>query len=543
MRAPVELLLCLLAVLPACSDENTIVTFPLAGGPPAVPGSPAVTVVSPAQVDLSWTASSNATANTLYWIERDGTPVGFTSQLSFQDVGLAPNATYSYVLFAQEPSVGYSGPSSATLASTPGDALAPTQPAELIGLFEGLKNGLHEVRLEWTPSTDDGFVAGYKVLRDGTQIATTVASFYLDSNFLSNVQHCYEVIPFDTAGNQPPSGPRACIHTAWELDSITTSSALGRNAAIVVSTMNQIDVVHCDGGGIGAGSGLIVNSTWDGLGWANDLILVDRLFESSFDIAYDVNLDLHLAALRRGVNLGLVHAHRKDGVWSAELVDAQGVTGIEPRIAVGHDLRAHIAEINVFGAVRYGHGADDDWDVQTAAGPGSVEAAGALVLSPGGDAHFCFGIKGLGLLGHAWFDGEGWRYEVVADGVKSQVPPAAALDDDGTLHVVFESQQGRIRHAYGRPGQIFTLEGVSPLNVLARKPDLTRTPDGALHVVFLDEGGEAVRYANNSQGFWSNVIVDDAPSLGDRLSIDSGTDGTLAIAYRASGTLRVARHL
>ncbi len=61
------------------------------------------------------------------------------------------------------------------------------------------------VGLSWKPSTDNVGVAGYDVLRNGTQVGTTATTGFTDSTVAPGTSYQYTVEAFDAAGNN--SGP------------------------------------------------------------------------------------------------------------------------------------------------------------------------------------------------------------------------------------------------------------------------------------------------------------------------------------------------
>ena len=66
----------------------------------------------------------------------------------------------------------------------------------------------NQVSLSWNPSTDDVSVAGYNVLRNGTQIGSTPNTAYIDSTAAQSTTYSYSVSAFDPAGNvSSPSSP------------------------------------------------------------------------------------------------------------------------------------------------------------------------------------------------------------------------------------------------------------------------------------------------------------------------------------------------
>jgi chitodextrinase len=345
----------------APSNTATVTTPPAPDTTaPTAPGALTATPASPTQVDLSWTASSDAVGVTAYDVYRGGTKIGSTPSTSYSDTGAAPSTTYQYYVIggdaagnaspqsntatattpaapsgntltftptddsyaevgaatpfggsnrivtdnspvrhmylrfnvsgtggrqvlsaklrlhcvdpspkggdfrsagtnwsestmttAQEPALGGTTVASlgavaagswydidvtslvtgdgavgfgATSTSTDGayydskegaagmapqlvltlaggaDTSAPTAPTNLTGTATA-----GEVDLSWSASTDDVGVSGYRVLRDGTQIATTTGTTYSDTTVQSSTTYQYSVVAVDAANN--PSSP------------------------------------------------------------------------------------------------------------------------------------------------------------------------------------------------------------------------------------------------------------------------------------------------------------------------------------------------
>lgn len=509
----------------------------------SAPAAPLASATSPASVELSWDLIANPPPGLNFWIQRDGALIGFTQEYSFVDVGLTPGTSYDYALVLQDSSGLFAVPSPNTAVSTPMDLTPPIPPTNFTAIVTRFQSGQIGVVLEWSPATDDGFVADYLIRRDGTTIGSTNATVWVDATPLAGVQHCYEIIPVDTAGNQPPSGPSACVDTGWELLSTTVGSALGRGAAIAVGSADDIDIFHGDSPSLGLGSGLVMHSQWDGALWMSQPLSLPWLVESNFDVERDVLGDLHLVGLRRNPNLGLVYAHRKDGVWNPQLIDDQALSGLDAEVSVSSTGVVHVAHANLPGAVRYLVGENGNFEITPASAQQTVARGAAICLTDDLTPHVFFGFTLTSQLNHAWFDGNEWRLEVVAPGVNVDQPIAAVADPDGTLHVVWESVLGRVRHAEGVSGGTWSLESISPITSIAAKPDITRTPAGELHVGYFDPIRGAVIHATRVGGVWQTTIVDDDPDVSARLTIDAGDDGTVGMAYRAGGSLRLARQL
>ncbi len=109
------------------TDMNTPVAPP---GPdttaPTVPSNLSATPISAAQVNLSWTASTDNVAVTGYKIFRAAVQVATSTVTSFSDTGLSPNTTYTYSVSAFDGAGNVSAATSPVSVTTPfPDTTAP----------------------------------------------------------------------------------------------------------------------------------------------------------------------------------------------------------------------------------------------------------------------------------------------------------------------------------------------------------------------------------------------------------------------------------
>jgi chitodextrinase len=81
--------------------------------------------------------------------------------------------------------------------TAPVDTTAPSVPAGLTVA----NHTVSSIDLNWTASTDDVAVTGYKVYRDGTQVGTTPTASFSDSNLTAGTTYTYTVAAYDAAGN------------------------------------------------------------------------------------------------------------------------------------------------------------------------------------------------------------------------------------------------------------------------------------------------------------------------------------------------------
>jgi fibronectin type 3 domain-containing protein len=154
-------------------------------------------------INLSWTESTDNVGVVGYNVYRDGgpTPIATVSATNFSDTGLGIGSTHSYTVKAFDAANNVSAASNTATASTQGnDTTPPTDPTGLTATGSSTTT----IDLNWTASTDNFGVTGYKVFRDGglTEIATVTTTSFSDTGLAVNSTHSYQVSAFDGAGNQ-----------------------------------------------------------------------------------------------------------------------------------------------------------------------------------------------------------------------------------------------------------------------------------------------------------------------------------------------------
>ncbi|MEO5894995.1 MAG: LamG-like jellyroll fold domain-containing protein [Vicinamibacterales bacterium] len=99
-----------------------------------------------------------------------------------------------------------------------------------------------EIRVEWTASTDDTGVAGYRVRRSSLAAAVTSATTYTDAALTPSTPYSYTVSAFDAAGNE--SGESGAVSattvnpdtTAPSISAVAANGVTGSAATIIWAT-------------------------------------------------------------------------------------------------------------------------------------------------------------------------------------------------------------------------------------------------------------------------------------------------------------------
>ena len=88
------------------------------------------------------------------------------------------------------------------------DTIAPTTPSDLNGIATPFS-----VYLSWTASTDDVGVSAYRILRDGSPVATVTGLSYIDGGLTMGSTYSYRVIALDDGENSSPPGDPVTLTT------------------------------------------------------------------------------------------------------------------------------------------------------------------------------------------------------------------------------------------------------------------------------------------------------------------------------------------
>ena len=175
-------------ILDVYNDTGT----PLILSAPTIPSfSASPSLITQGQFStLSWSVSGNPTP-TIFIDNGVGTVAGTS-------VNVSPTQTTTYTLTAQNSQGSATANTSVTVTTPPSpDTQTPTVPTNLsvTTIFSS------QINLSWTASTDNIGVTGYKVYRNGLQIATIANTSYSDTGLSASTQYTYNVAAFDAAGN------------------------------------------------------------------------------------------------------------------------------------------------------------------------------------------------------------------------------------------------------------------------------------------------------------------------------------------------------
>ena len=170
---------------------------------PSIPLFLSVTGTTTTSITLRWNPATDSGGSGLagYRIYRNGGTVPYASVtgVTFTDSGLVTGTSYSYRVTAYDGAGNESSPARA-VTGTARDVQAPSVPQNL----HASNVTSNSLTLTWQASTDAGGsgLTGYRVFRDGVQVATMTTTSFADSGLTASRQYRYTVAAFDNAGNQ-----------------------------------------------------------------------------------------------------------------------------------------------------------------------------------------------------------------------------------------------------------------------------------------------------------------------------------------------------
>jgi fibronectin type 3 domain-containing protein len=227
----------------AVTEESADTTAPTA------PGSPNAVAASASQIDLSWTASTDAVGVTGYSVERcQGAGCSSFSEIAapaatgYGDTGLTDNTSYSYRVRARDAAGNWSLYSPTTSATTP-DGTPPTTPTSLAASTADSS----QINLSWVASTDNVAVTGYSVERcqgvgcvGFAPVAAPTGTSYSNTGLAANTSYSYRVRATDAVGNWSSYSSVATAVTAPPVDTTPPTSPSSLNA--VAASSSQISL-------------------------------------------------------------------------------------------------------------------------------------------------------------------------------------------------------------------------------------------------------------------------------------------------------------
>ena len=207
---------------------------------PSVPTGLTAAVVSTTAINLSWLASTDNVAVTIYKVFRGGTLLGTVPSPGAAVTGLVAGTMYTFTVSACDAAGNCSAQSAPASATTPsGDTQAPTVPTGLMATAVSTS----QIGLAWTASTDNVGVTGYKIFEGSTQLGTVASNSVTVNQLNAGTMYSFTVSACDAAGNCSAQSASA---------SATTNAAPPPATCSGAQPPNDQQVLACPAGQMGS---------------------------------------------------------------------------------------------------------------------------------------------------------------------------------------------------------------------------------------------------------------------------------------------------
>jgi hypothetical protein len=222
-------------------SNTACVTTPADNSAPTMPTGLTAIAISPAEVDLSWSLSSDNDRVAGYNVFRDGVLLTSLSSSAMVDNAAVPGATHCYTVSAYDASGNESAQSTESCSSLPADIEDPTVPTNVTAELT-TANGRPSVALAWTPSTDDGVISYYRVYRNSAYLADAEATTYDDSDLQADTSYCYAISAVDAAGKESLQSDPACAREGFQTQALGEFGV--RFTAIALDSSDTPQIVY-----------------------------------------------------------------------------------------------------------------------------------------------------------------------------------------------------------------------------------------------------------------------------------------------------------
>jgi len=190
------------------------------------------------EINVTWDAATDDVLNAgnlTYILRRNNNVIYTGPNTSFTDTNLTAYTTYTYTIEAQDHAGNLSGQSSPVLENT-FDITPPSVPTGLSATAVSDSR----VDLSWNQSTDPTpgrGLGGYKVYRDGVEIADVATESYIDNGVSGSTSYNYTVAAYDWHGTPAQRN----LSSQCSQVGVTTPSSVGWHAINGTNNWSIID--------------------------------------------------------------------------------------------------------------------------------------------------------------------------------------------------------------------------------------------------------------------------------------------------------------
>jgi Fibronectin type III domain len=360
------------------------------------------------------------------------------------------------------------------------DTTSPTVPT---GLLVTAANS-NSVFLEWTASTDNIAVTGYKIYRDGNYLKSSATTTAADTGLNASTQYCYTISAYDAAGNESAKNSPACAKT-WTISTIDSTGSVGVASSIARDSNDNLYISYYDGTNDAVKCISNVTGTWAVSTVDNNIGDVAGNISTAIAIDSADNVHISYGSYTRQK---LMYAIVSAGTWTTSVID----TGImrQTSMATDSNNKVHISYYDQStGAFKYATNASGTWVITTIDTAGTSAGSSSIAVDSINKIHISYvGSYSSG----PYYD---LMYATNASGLWAKSVIEVGTTDSAAVVA------------------------------------LVRDSNDKIHISYYDAINEDLKYATNASGAWITSTIDDTPYTGVVSSIAVDSNNNIHVAY------------
>jgi hypothetical protein len=447
-----------------------------------------------------------------------------TGELTVLFDHLMPNTEYCLRVSGHSHSFYYDQGSGEICVTTLPDTTQPEPP-------EGFRVDsipAQNISLTWTEASDDGWVAGYRVYRDGVNLQSVTGLAFNDSGLSADTLYCYEITAIDAAGNESSRSIKSCASTSMLSEIVDlgynpgsvgyvgiTSLALDTDYNPYISYFDYTNKnLYLAGKGV------------------HDLSisLVDSGVHGFASLAIDTSNKAHISYASDGV-YKLKYASNVTGSWASTIVDENWV-GLYSSLVIDQNGKAHISYYDYQnGNLKYATNMSDSWVVSTI-DTGYLGQSTSLALDSAGKVYISYYDVGNGDLKIVTNATGAWLINTLDSAGDVGQFTSLAIDSKDKVHISYYDATNRhLKYATNTSGSWVTgIVDMGGSSGTGWNTSLAIDNNDHIHISYSDWGHDKLNYANNVRGTWM------------KYSISPGVSGLSLIKLDSSGRAHISSH-
>lgn len=247
-----------------------------------------------------------------------------------------------------------------------------------------------------------------------------------------------------------------------------------------------------------------------------------------------------------GDNLYLATTTNQGVIWQIETVDANGIVGKYPSLALDHNNYPHISYYDgTFGKLKYARWNGVSWQIETVDTVGIIRPHTAIAIDSNDRPHISYHDSNNDSLKYAHFNGITWNIETLDTSNPFGVGQwcSIAVDSGNNPHIGYYDWANNDLKYLAWTGSNWLIETVDTA-AAGQYTSIALDQSGNVHLSYYDSSGRDLQYAfrDNEAASWSLDTVDATGRVGWHTSISADPTGQCHISYYDwdNGTIKYA---